>query len=129
MAVDFDAHIRYYAYNNTDGDEFGVGMLGSKEDWVGRINRWAQEDGNEGEFNVQDWEELDFQNDFRGVLLAEVEPIDKDYLVTWVAYEDEFAVRITQKGDFIWEQNPKKLTTIPRWLKRCKTTLNFNKVA
>lgn len=128
MAVDFDAHIRYYAYNNVDGDEFGVGMIGSKADWVERVNRWAQEDGKQGDFTVEDFEDLEL-SDLRGIQLSEIEPIDKDFLATWVVGDDEFSVRITQKSEFLWQQNPKKLASVPRWLKRLKTTLSSNKIA
>ena len=68
----FDAHILYYAYNNIDGDDFGVGYLNNKEQWVDRINSWNENDGNETRYTVEDWDELDCQLDFRGIELAEV---------------------------------------------------------
>lgn len=125
----FDAHLLYFAYNNIEGDEFGVGMIGNKEDWVRRINRWAVEDGNVGAFTVEDWDDLDFQNDFRGVELAEVEPVDVGWLVTWLNDRgDENVVEITHKFAISWKINPNKSDSIPQWLKRLKNTLRDGKI-
>lgn len=126
MAVDFDKHIQYYAYTNYEGDDFGVGYLDTKEGWIDRVNRWQANDGFDHRFIVEDFEELELV-DLRGIMLAEVEPIDKDYLVTWADYDDELCIRITSKSEFIWEKNPKNSTSIPQWLKRLKNTIREQK--
>lgn len=126
MAVDFDANYKYYAYDNYEGDDFGVGYLSTKAEWIDRINTWQANDGFDHRFTVEDFEELEL-DDLRGILLADVEPIDKDYLVTWAVYDDEFSILITAKNEFIWQQNPKKSDAIPQWLKRLKNTVREQK--
>jgi len=123
----FDANILYYAYDNLDGDDFGVGYLSNKEAWIERVNSWGRNNGTRSDFTIDDFEELD-ATDLQGVLLAEVEPIDSDHLVTWVVGEDEFSVQIDKKGDIIWKNNSTKTTSVPRWLSRLKRTLKEYKV-
>tara|TARA_B100001250_G_C19462466_1_gene640838 strand:+ start:88 stop:477 length:390 start_codon:yes stop_codon:yes gene_type:complete len=119
----FEAHIQYYAYNNIDDDDFGVGYLGNKQDWVERINRWNWNDGFDERFTVEDWDDLDCQHDFRGCELAEIEPDSDAMLVTWQKSNHSFVIKIEKNGDMKWLENPRSLTTFPRWINRMKTML------
>lgn len=128
MAVAFDAHIQYFAYNNLEGDDFAVGYLSTKEDWIERVNAWNRNDGAENRYSAEDWEELDQEQDLRGVCLAEVEPVDAGWFVTWVNDNgDENVVEITHKYEVSWKINPNKSDSIPQWLKRLKNTIREQK--
>lgn len=126
MAVDFDAHIKYFSYNNVEGDDFAVGYLSTKQEWIDRINQWQSNDGFATRFTVEDFEELEI-DDLRGVMLAVVEPIGDDHLVSWFDNEDESSIIITAKNEFVWEQNQRNSTAIPQWLKRLKNTIREQK--
>lgn len=119
----FEAHIKYYAYNNIEGDDFGVGRLGNKEFWVRQMNAWNESDGRKDRFLVENWDEFDVDQDMRGCQLAEVAPDDGDNLVTWSDKNKDNTVRISKKGEITWEENQSKLVTVPRWVNRLKTTL------
>jgi len=119
----FDAHIQYYSYNNLQGDDFGVGYLGNKEFWVHLMNGWNRNDDRKDRYHVADWDEFDCELDLRGCILAEVEPEDQEYLVTWLDNLGEYAVRIKQDGKLVWENEPEKVSSIPRWVNRLKNQL------
>ena len=123
----FDAHILYYAYNNIDGDDFGVGYLNNKEQWVDRVNSWNENDGNKTRYTIEDWDDLDCQLDFRGIELAEVEPNGDNYLVTWFDKDNENCLEIDPKGEIVWQNNSTKSLSIPRWVKRLKNTMKEHK--
>lgn len=126
MAVDFDANILYYAYHNEDGDDFGVGYLSNKKQWIERVNSWQENDGFETRFAVEDFEELE-HDDLRGISLAVVEPMGKEYLITWVVGDDENCLRISEDWDISWHNNAQKLKSIPQWSKRLKNLLKEHK--
>lgn len=113
----FDAHIQYYAYNNLEGDDFGVGYLGNKEDWVRRVNAWGRNEGSKQNWTAEEWEDIDTEA-FMGVQLAEVEPDQADLLVTWCEKSQDNVVRITKKHEVIWEENATKSPLVPRWVNR-----------
>lgn len=131
----FDAHILYYAYNNTEGDEFGVGYLGNKEFWVHLINGWNRNDNNKHRVKVEDWDELEPLSDLRGCELAEVEPDDDGYLITWIANPQspapnmvEEQIRVNSDWSMEWVHGLKSVETgkapsIPRWANRLKNQL------
>lgn len=119
----FDAHIRYYAYDNLEGDEFGVGYLGNKEWWIDIINRWNKNEGDKNVFTIEDWDELDVTHDFRGIQIAEVVPDGDDLIVTYSKNDVDDSVRINKKHEVSWEENNTGSTIIPRWISRLKTTI------
>jgi hypothetical protein len=115
----FDTHIQYFCYNNTEGDEFGVGHLGNKEFWLHLINSWNRNDGRKERVHLDDWDELDYSYDLRGCVLAEVVPDDQEYTVFWLDdQENENMVRITHDNKLVWENEPDKSSSIPRWVNR-----------
>jgi hypothetical protein len=122
----FDTNILYYAYDNTDGDDFGVGYLDNKQTWVERVNTWGRQDGARHDFKLDDFHELDYGN-LRGCKLAEVVPDEQTFLVTWLVDKNENSIRIDHKGDFIWENNPSKSSSIPKWVHRLKRTIKEHK--
>ncbi len=119
----FDAHIQYYAYNNVDDDDFGVGYLGNKKDWVERINRWNRNDGRDETVVVEEWDDLDCKLDFRGIQLAEIEPNGDGVLVTWATKNRSYTISVAKNGDVAWVQNPNNAPSVPRWVNRMKTML------
>lgn len=114
----FEAHIKYFSYNNTQGDEFAVGYLDNKEDWIERINRWQSNDGFETRFTAEQFDELE-QDDLRGLELAEVEPDEKGgHIVRWADGDKDFSLSINKKRETSWIENNTKNTTVPRWVSR-----------
>lgn len=118
----FDAHLQYFAYNNLDGDDFGVGYIGNKEDWIRRVNSWQANDGFDTRFTQEDFDDLDVY-DLRGILLAEVEPVDTGWFVTWATEKGDNVAEISKDYQISWKINNLKSDTIPHWLKRLKNTL------
>lgn len=119
----FDGHIQYYAYNNLEGDDFGVGYLGNKEFWVGMVNRWAKEDGKQIKYTNEMFDEIRTE-DFRGCLLAEVEYDNLGtYNVVWFDDDNENAIQINGKWEILWTNNPQSISSIPRWATRLKNIL------
>lgn len=125
--VVFEAHILYYAYDNVDGDDFGVGYIGNLEDWVERVNRWGRQDGTRHDFTVESWDEVTTDN-LRGCLLAEAEPDGEDYIVSI----NEAVYRI--KSDNTVENTPQLFDTktgkpvpVPRWVTRLKNAIKEHK--
>lgn len=117
----FDAHIQYYAYDNTEEDDFGVGYLGNKEFWVHLINSWSRNANITKRWKVEQWDDID-QDFFSGCILAEIEPDGKDYIVTWVDKTKDYVVRISGNS-LTWEPSSTKLASIPRWINRLKNQL------
>jgi len=118
----FVSHIQYYAYDNTEGDEFGVGYLGSKEYWIQLINHWNRNDGIKTRYTAEQWEDV-LPDHYRGCVLAEVEPSSEDYLVTWTNKGKDYVVRIGSNNKLTWDSNETKLPSIPRWINRLKNQL------
>lgn len=117
----FDANIQLYAYNNTEGDDFGVGYLGNKEFWVGLVNRWNKEDGKKARYTAETFDSID-ADDFRGCVLAEVEPDHEGYVVTWYSGDTEYIIDI-KGSEFVWEQNDSGSVSVPQWVRRLKNQL------
>lgn len=128
----FDAHIQYYAYNNTKHDDFGVGYIGNKEFWVGIINRWNRNDNlATKKVTLEDWDELDCETDFRGCQLAEITP-DEDGYTVYVVYGEgaeatDETYRISKDYKIIFDENLKdangKSPSVPRWVSKLKNQL------
>lgn len=122
----FDAHIQYYAYNNKESDDFGVGYIGNKEEWIGRINRWNKNDKLATRVTAEDWDDLDCSTDLRGIQLAEVEPVDDSYKVSWDDGDNENSMIIDKNGAISWDNNPQNISSVPRWVTRLKNQLRDN---
>jgi len=112
----------YFAYDNLEGDEFGVGYLSTKTDWVDRTNSWGRQDGNRHDFTEKSWDSI-YPTNLRGCVLAKVESDNSAFLVTWKADNKENTVRISNKGEFSWENNSAKSSSIPRWMNRLKKAI------
>jgi hypothetical protein len=123
MAVDFDAHIQYFSYNNVQGDDFAVGYLDNKDGWVERINRWQANDGFDTRFTIQEWDELE-QDDFRGLELAEVEPDENGgFNVAWTDGKADYSLNIDSKSEISFIGENEKPASVPRWFKKLAKTI------
>ena len=119
----FEAHIMYYSYNNTQGDEFAVGYLNNKEDWIERINRWQSNDGFTTRFTAEQFEELEI-DDLRGCELAEVEPNENGgHIVRWSDGKADYSLNLDKKGEVSFIGEDEKPTSVPRWIKRLAKAL------
>lgn len=118
----FDSHIRFFAYDNVEGDDFGVGYLGNKEWWVSIINRWNLNDGNELQYTPEEWEDLSI-DDFRGLKIAEVVPDGDGYLVTWTDGTNDNVIEIDKNSKYNWVENNTQSTSVPRWVSRLKNMI------
>lgn len=119
----FDAHIEYFCYNNVEGDEFQVGHLGNKDNWVSLMNGWNRNDGRKQKYTIEDWDDLDQDEDLRGCQLAEVIADEKDYVVSWATEEGINVIRISHKNGIVWEENNTGADSVPRWVNRLKNTI------
>lgn len=120
----FDAHILFYAYNNLEDDDFGVGYLGNKQEWVERINRWNRNDNIDTEYTIEEWDELDCESDFRGCQLAEIEPDENGgYIVTYVDKNDEIVLHFDKSWKIVEDSLTQKVPSVPKWTARLKNTM------
>lgn len=119
MSVD---NTQYYAYDNIEGDDFGVGYAGNKEDWIRRINQWNRNEKVNQVRTVDEWEELTIK-DFRGMQIAEVVSENGDRIVTWAKDNKESSVKINKKDEVSWLENNTRSTSVPRWMNRLKKTV------
>ena len=118
---------QYYAYNNIDDDDFGVGWIGTKKDWVERVNRFNRNDGMSSSATVKGWDELDCKKDFRGIELAVVEPDGLgSYIVRWSDKKGDKTAIIDNSWKIAWASNKDQTATVPRWINRLKNTLKEN---
>lgn len=122
----FETNILYYAYDNEDGDDFGVGYLDNKEAWVSRVNSWGRQDGARHDFTAESWDKV-HQTNLRGCELAKVTPDNDGYLVTWADGDSENSMRINKKSEVSWVTNPKKVASVPRWVTRLKSAIREHK--
>lgn len=122
----FDAHILYYAYDNVQGDDFGVGYLGNKEFWVHVMNGWQRNDGIKHRYTIEEWDDLDCEYDFRGCILAEIVPDDGNYIVSWSDGSHDFSVIIDSKWNISWEDSINGGKRIPAWVNKLKSQIKYS---
>lgn len=118
----FDANIMFYAYDNAEGDDFGVGYLGNKQWWTDIVNRWGKQDGKRHDFKLDDFHDIPADS-LRSCQLAEVVRDEQTFLVTWFIGQARNSVRMNHKGEFSWENNPTKNPSVPRWINRLKRAI------